>query len=203
MRYKISSRHRQRTTDFPAVLENPHQYRSDNTVSRKNTTTTPLIARLQSRAREHNRGQATAPTTIWILLLEFRPVARLNTARHHGQNRYATQFCRTRGSHPSPPTKNPATRAGLFIGWRTRITRATRSPCGPASLKYMDVQMLRSTRMCQSDQLRCSKSLRNFVEPEVLTPVRQLKTPPQGRGFLLAGGLGLLALRARPAGQRR
>jgi hypothetical protein len=59
-----------------------------------------------------------------------------------------------------------------------------RSPCGPPSLKHMEVQMSRSTGMRKSDPLRRSSSLRSLVEPEVLIPVRQKKTRLTA-GFLL------------------
>ena len=48
---------------------------------------------------------------------------------------------------------------------------------------------------------RRSGSQSSPVEPEVLIPVRQNKTR-RGRVSLVAGGLGLLALSARPSGRR-
>ena len=56
--------------------------------------------------------------------------------------------------------------AGFIYGWRTRIIRAARSPCGPPP------------------QRRRSNSLRSLVEPEVLIPVRLNKNPPHGGFFL-------------------
>ena len=115
--------------------------------------------------------------------------------------------CLKRGSHPSPPKRKPAWWRAFFYGWRTRITRAVRSPCGPPSLKYKEVQMSRSTGMYVSDPLRRSSSPCSLVEPEVLIPVRLKENPPDGGLSFMAGGLGLLAhalaLRAAVAALRR